>query len=70
MFLIFDPDMEDFASEKEKVEEYLFNLGQSGEWKLQDFTSMSVASNEVSYTLYSKDLDDLNKAVKEVEGQL
>lgn len=70
MYLIFDPDMDDFPEAKEQVEEYLFNLDQSGEWKTQDFTSMSVASNEVSYTLYSEDLDDLNKSVKDVEAAL
>ena len=71
MYLIFDPDMEDFPKAREEVEEYVFNIGQTGEWKSQDFSSMSgMASNEVSYTLYSEDLDDLMDAVKDVEGAL
>ncbi|QFK72766.1 efflux RND transporter permease subunit [Pradoshia sp. D12] len=71
MFLIFDPDMENFSEAKEEVEEYLLNIGQSGEWKLQDFAAMGgMSSNEVSYTIYSKDLDDLQNAVKQVEGAL
>ena len=71
MYLIFDPDMENFSEAKEEVEEYLTNLGQTGEWKLQDFSAMSgMSSNEVSYTIYSKDLDDLQDAVKQVEGAL
>jgi multidrug efflux pump subunit AcrB len=68
MYLIFDPEMEDFPAAREKIEEYVFNIGQSGEWKSQDFASMSMSTNEVSYTFYSEDLDKLNDAVKMVEG--
>ncbi|WP_431028771.1 efflux RND transporter permease subunit [Lysinibacillus sp. LZ02] len=70
MYLIFDPDMKDFPAAREEVEEYVFNIGQSGEWKSQNFSAMSMSSNEVSYTLYSEDLDDLAAAVKQVEGAL
>ncbi|MFJ7374325.1 efflux RND transporter permease subunit [Lysinibacillus capsici] len=70
MYLIFDPDMEDFPKARDEVEDYIFNIGQSGEWKSQNFTSMSMSSNEVSYTLYSDDLDKLRDAVKQVEGAL
>lgn len=67
MYLIFDPDMEDFPGAREEVEDYVFNIGQSGEWKSQNFTPTSMASNEVSYTFYSEDLDKLNEAVLMVE---
>ncbi|KAA0546102.1 efflux RND transporter permease subunit [Bacillus sp. BGMRC 2118] len=67
MYLIFDPDMEDFPEAREEVEDYVFNLGQSGEWKSQNFAPTSMASNEVSYTFYSEDLDKLNTSVKMVE---
>ncbi|WP_075980664.1 efflux RND transporter permease subunit [Bacillus massilinigeriensis] len=68
MYLIFDPDMENFSEVRDEIEEYVFNIGQSGEWKSQDFSSMSsVGSSEVSYTLYSEDLDKLNSTVKDVE---
>lgn len=70
MYLIFDKDMEDFPKAREEVEDYVFNIGQSGEWKSQNFSSMSMSSNEVSYTLYSEDLDKLRDAVKQVEGAL
>ena len=71
MYLIFDPEMDNFAEVKEEVEDYVFNIGQSGEWKSQDFAAMGgMSSNEVSYTLYSEDLDDLFDAVKQVEGAL
>ncbi len=69
MYLIFDPDMEDFPKAREEVEEYVFNIGQTGEWKSQNF-AMSTSSNEVSYTLYSEDLEDLGTAVKQVEEAL
>jgi HAE1 family hydrophobic/amphiphilic exporter-1 len=68
MYLIFDPDMKDFPEARAEIEDYVFNIGQSGEWKSQNFTSMSMATNEVSYTFYSEDLDKLNEAVKMVEG--
>jgi multidrug efflux pump subunit AcrB len=70
MYLIFDPDMENFSDVREEIEDYVFNIGQSGEWKSQNFAPTSMASNEVSYTFYSEDLDKLNEAVKMVEGVL
>ncbi|WP_071394084.1 efflux RND transporter permease subunit [Bacillus tuaregi] len=69
MYLIFDPEMENFPEAREEIEEYIFNISQSGEWKSQNFSSMSsMATNEVSYTFYSEDLDKLYKAVEMVEG--
>lgn len=67
MYLIFDPEMENFPEVREEIEDYVFNIGQSGEWKSQNFSSMSMATNEVSYTFYSEDLDKLNEAVGMVE---
>jgi multidrug efflux pump subunit AcrB len=67
MYLIFDPETEDFADVKEEVEDYVFNIDHSGEWKSQNMAMGSMSSNEVSYTLYSEDLDDLNDAVSQVE---
>lgn len=68
MYLIFDPEMDNFPEVREEIEEYVFNIGQSGEWKSQNFAAMSMSTNEVSYTFYSEDLDKLNEAVKMVEG--
>ena len=70
LYLIFDPDMKDFPAAREEIEDYIFNIGQSGEWKTQNFSMSSMSSNEVSYSLYSEDLDNLNKAVKQVEDAL
>lgn len=70
MYLIFDPDMENFPEVREEIEEYVFNIGQTGEWKSQNFTSMSMAGDELSYTFYSEDLDKLNEAVGMVEEVL
>jgi multidrug efflux pump subunit AcrB len=70
MYLIFDPEMDNFPEVREEIEEYVFNIGQSGEWKSQNFAAMSMSTNEVSYTFYSEDLDKLNEAVKMVEGVL
>lgn len=67
MYLIFDPEMDDFPEAREDIEEYLSSIGQSGEWKSQSFSSMPMSSNEVSYTFYSENLDKLNDSVKMVE---
>ncbi|MBS4196275.1 efflux RND transporter permease subunit [Lederbergia citri] len=67
MYLIFDPDMENFPEVRKDIEDYVSNIGQSGEWKSQNFASMGMSSNELSYTFYSEDLDKLNDAVKKVE---
>jgi multidrug efflux pump subunit AcrB len=70
MYLIFDPDMEDFPDVREEIEEYVFNIGQSGEWKSQNFSGMSMPENEISYTFYSEDLDKLTDAVKLAEDEM
>lgn len=70
MYLIFDPDTKDFPDVREEIEEYVFEIGQSGEWKSQDFSSMGFASNEISYVFYSENLDRLNEAVDIVEEEL
>ncbi|GIN63425.1 swarming motility protein SwrC [Robertmurraya siralis] len=67
MYLIFDPDMDNFPDVREKIEDYVFNIDHSGEWKSQDFASMNMSTNEVSYTFYSENLDRLNEAVIMVE---
>ncbi|MFC5605108.1 efflux RND transporter permease subunit [Sporosarcina koreensis] len=67
MYLIFDPDMEDFQGARAEVEDYVFNIGQSGEWKSQDFGSMGMSSNEISYSFYSENLSSLKEAVQQVE---
>lgn len=68
MYFIFDPEMENFPEVRKEIEDYVFNIGQSGEWKSQNFTTTSMASNEVSYNFYSEDLDKLNETVKKVEN--
>ncbi|RZT16542.1 efflux RND transporter permease subunit [Fictibacillus sp. BK138] len=67
MYLIFDPEMENFPEVREDIEDYVANIGQSGEWKSQNFAASTGTENEVSYTFYSEDLNKLNKAVKMAE---
>ncbi|MFP3122566.1 efflux RND transporter permease subunit [Ectobacillus funiculus] len=70
MYLIFDPDMKNFPEVRDKIEKYVKNIGQTGEWKSQNFSSTSASSNEVKYTFYSEDLDKLNQSVKTVEKEM
>ncbi|ANX10686.1 Swarming motility protein SwrC [Fictibacillus arsenicus] len=67
MYLIFDPEMDNFPEVREDIEDYVADIGQSGEWKSQNFSASSGPANEVSYTFYSEDLNKLNKAVKMAE---
>lgn len=67
IYAIFDPEMEDFPGARKVVEKYLADLKQSGSWKSQGMSMMSMASDELSYTFYSENLDNLNKSVKMVE---
>lgn len=70
MYVIFDEDMKNFPEVRDEIEDYVTNLGQSGEWKSQNFSTSGISSNEVSYTVYSEDLDDLLLSVKKVEKAL
>ena len=70
MYLIFDPEMEDFPEVRDEIEEYVTNIGHSGEWKSQNFGAMSMPENEISYTFYSEDLGKLSQAVKMVEEEM
>ena len=42
MYVIFDEDMENFPEVSKEIEEYLANIGHPGEWKNQEFHSMSI----------------------------
>ncbi|KZE64782.1 Swarming motility protein SwrC [Fictibacillus phosphorivorans] len=70
MYLIFDSEMENFPEVREEIEDYVADLGQSGEWKSQNFAASTGPENEVSYTFYSEDLNKLNKAVKMAEDTM
>ncbi|WP_405097870.1 efflux RND transporter permease subunit [Oceanobacillus sp. FSL H7-0719] len=67
MFVIFDDEMENFPEVRDEIKDYITNIDQSGEWISQDFSSMAMASNELSYTFYSENLNDLNDAVAMLE---
>src|SRR5699024_1374292 len=59
MFVIFDPDITDFAEQRDEIESYVTNIDQSGEWTNQDFASGGFSSDEITYSFYSEDLDKL-----------
>lgn len=70
MYIIFDEDMKNFPEVRKEIEDYVTNLNQSGEWTSQNFSTGGINSNELSYTIYSEDLDNLMTAVKQVESEL
>ncbi len=70
LYLIFDPDTKDFPDVKEDIEQYVFNIGQTGQWKSQSFSMSALAGNGVSYTFYGDELDPLYEAVGMVEEVL
>jgi HAE1 family hydrophobic/amphiphilic exporter-1 len=67
MYVIFDPDTENFDQVTSEVLEEIQALGQSGSWKSQDFSSM-FASSEHSYTVYGEDLEAIEEAVSMIEA--
>ena len=67
MYIIFDPDTKNFPKVKDEILNYVKNVDHAGEWKSQDFTAGSISGNELSYTVYSENLDNLNKAVSDIE---
>ncbi len=67
MFVIFDENTEDFPEVQDEIKDYITNIDQSGEWISQDFSSLAMASDELSYTFYSENLNDLNDSVEMVE---
>ena len=74
MYVIFDDSVttDEFLEIKDKLFAEVEAMPADGEgvWKNQDFGSMGMTSNEISYTLYSEDLDDLMTAVKDYEAAL
>lgn len=67
MYVIFDPDMKNFPEVREEIEQYVEEIGHPGRWGSQNFSMSSMSSNEISYTLYSESLDDLEQSVLMVE---
>src|SRR5699024_541823 len=70
MFVIFDPDITDFAEQRDEIEAYVTNIDQSGEWINQDFSSGAFSSDEITYSFYSEDLDKLNDSLALAEEAL
>lgn len=70
IFATFDSEMENFSEVKEEIKDELSEIDHPGEWISQDFSGMSMSSNELSYTFYSENLNDLNKAVEMVEEEM
>lgn len=66
MYVIFDDDTENFDKVQDEIVEYIEGLDQSGKWINQNF-SMSMSSNELSYTVYGDDLDKIEKTVSDIE---
>lgn len=66
MYLIFNPETENFDEVTKEIENYLASLEHSGTWKNQNFNS-SMSSNELSYTVYGNNEIALEKAVAQIE---
>lgn len=66
MYVIFDPETENFDAVKSEVEEYITQLKQSGNWTSQNF-NMSMSSNELSYTVYGNTLNELEEVIVQME---
>lgn len=74
MFVLFNDDVstDKYLKIKDEIFEEIQTMPGEGEgvWKNQDFANMGMSSNEISYTLYSEDLDDLLSSVRAYEAAL
>ena len=70
MYVIFDDEMDNFQEVRDELEQYVADIGHPGTWASQNFMMTSFSSNEISYTLYSESLEDLEKSVLMVEDVL
>nr|WP_106783956.1 efflux RND transporter permease subunit [Lysinibacillus timonensis] len=66
MYVIFDPDTENFTDVKSEIEEYVQDLEQTGTWTSQNF-SMAMSSNELSYTVNGDELKEVEQVILEIE---
>lgn len=67
MYVIFDPEIENFDAVRSEVEQYITQLEQSGTWKSQNF-AISPSSNELRYIIYGDVLDELEEVIVQVEA--
>lgn len=67
MYVIFDDETENFDEVQDEIVKYIEGLNQSGKWVNQNF-NMSLANNELSYTVYGEDLDKIEKVVSDIES--
>lgn len=74
MFVMFKDDVstDDYLEMKDVIFEKVEAMPaeDEGVWKNQDFANMGMSSNEISYTLFSEDLDDLLQSVRAYEAAL
>lgn len=68
MYIIYDPDTEEFASKKEKLVKKVLAEEQPGEWKEQNFTGSS--NNELSYSVYGNTIEDMRPVVDEMVAKM
>ncbi|MGX9133523.1 efflux RND transporter permease subunit [Rummeliibacillus sp. JY-2-4R] len=66
VYVIYNPDTQNFGSLKEKLIKEVTNTKQKGTWKSQDFTSTG-SNNEISYSVYGNTVEDIKPVIKELE---
>lgn len=66
VYVIYNPDTQNFGNLKEKLIKEVTNTNQKGTWKSQDFTSTG-SSNEISYSVYGNTVEDIKPVIKELE---
>lgn len=65
LFVLFDEDTKEFTELKEEVIKDLQKDSTKGEWKSQDFSSMS--SNEITYFVYGNDMESVQPYVERIQ---
>ncbi|MFZ3590770.1 efflux RND transporter permease subunit [Bacillus sp. DJP31] len=64
-FISYDPETEEFSTEKEQVIKDLQALNEKGEWASQDFSGAG-ASNGLSMQIFGEDMTDIEPVVEDI----
>lgn len=68
MYIIYDPDTEQFASKKEALVKKVLATDAPGEWKEQNFTGSS--NNELSYSVYGNTIEDMRPVIDDILAKM
>lgn len=68
VYIIYDPDTENFADKKTTLVKEIQAIDVPGEWKEQNFSGSS--NSELSYSVYGNTIEDMRPVIKDMEAAM